>query len=62
MTRKSSDSTEKEKLYTRIEVKLLKDISAKLDYLIILHREEDLKYPFHDRYLVDNKSETYEKR
>ena len=33
----------------RAEIRLLQDISKKLDYLIALHREEDLRFPHHPR-------------
>ncbi len=32
-------------------MKLLQEVNTKLDYIIKLLREEELKYPFHNNYL-----------
>ena len=32
-------------------MKLLQEVNTKLDYIIKLLREEDLKYPFHNNYI-----------
>ena len=34
-------------------MKLLKEVNKKLDYIIKLLREEELKYPFHNNYISD---------
>ena len=34
-------------------MKLLEEVNKKLDYIIKLLREEELKYPFHNNYIND---------
>lgn len=34
-------------------MKLLKEVNKKLDYIIKLLREEELKYPFHNNFISD---------
>ena len=37
-------------------MKLLEEVNKKLDYIIKLLREEELKYPFHNNYISDLES------
>ncbi|MBK7105902.1 MAG: hypothetical protein IPH62_11525 [Ignavibacteriae bacterium] len=50
MTTKNKTLKNNENNFQDEAMKLLKEVNQKLDYIINLLRDEELKYPFHNNY------------
>lgn len=53
MTTANKKLKNKKNNYQDEAMKLLQEVNKKLDYIIKLLREEELKYPFHNNFISD---------
>jgi len=61
MTRKTLDSKNNNEIVEQRIRDILKEINQKLDYLIKLIREEELRYPFHQAFIESYRNKNHDK-